>query len=464
MSTRTQSNNDPYGTRFGIGSQVQSCLVHGKVSGRQLALLDQLLLDSDTIVNMNILATTQHAAVADALADTGRLWFLGLLNVTRDSGHGSSRIDQSDATHTILTNYSQPVAVSTCYADQFTKANETDHVRFPLLYLNSMQASHETNLQNTRRHSSIRKIRRTFFRHPNFFYRQISHASHSTVEWIDLPEEPFRGSSIGAIIKFPSVDSKMQSSQVIVVCNIAAGWSPGYLALKTAGSGITDATTSFPHQIPNKRIAQAYALDLGLPPAENSDQNPNWAPINISRSWAQYLNPVIDGLNRTVSEVLIQEDVNQEIDCARMISALVVNGLARTSWNSTLQGDVKSAGSDGTKYEYVDGDYWLSGRGDVFTVDPRESQDWATFRVDSTFQGYGYNAYTVPPRVAIAVMVLYCLLVAGHTIYSGKTGKHHSIPISSPIKIQRILLGWMPSLLPVPLLPTHPRHHIHHCS
>ncbi|KAL8636072.1 MAG: hypothetical protein Q9228_006493, partial [Teloschistes exilis] len=44
-------------------------------------------------------------------------------------------------------------------------------------------------------------------------------------------------------------------------------------------------------------------------------------------------------------------------------------------------------------------------------------------------------------------MVLYCLLVVGHTIYSGTTGKHQSLPV----KTHKILLRRTPSILPHPM-------------
>lgn len=180
----------------------------------------------------------------------------------------------------------------------------------------------------------------------------------------------------------------------------------------------------------------------GFPPAEFPPNNVYWPEsINISASWAQYLNPTIDGLNRTIADIILPgaRPGTQYMQSSILMSALIANGLSRTSWNSVIQGVVKTTRSNGPAsnrtvwngIEIVDGNYWLSGRGDMFTVDPHESQNWATFRVDSTLQGYGYNAYTVPPRIAIAVMVLYCLLVVGHTVYSGTTGKHQTLSVQN---------------------------------
>ncbi|KAL8743879.1 MAG: hypothetical protein Q9190_003817 [Brigantiaea leucoxantha] len=108
---------------------------------------------------------------------------------------------------------------------------------------------------------------------------------------------------------------------------------------------------------------------------------------------------------------------------------LTVNGLARTSWESRLQGELRTLGLNGNNG--LDGNHWLQTKGDVFEVDPTKSRDWITLRVDSTLRGYGYNTLTVSPRIAIAILTTYCLLVVGHTLYSGITGELPFLFISS---------------------------------
>lgn len=144
----------------------------------------------------------------------------------------------------------------------------------------------------------------------------------------------------------------------MIICNIAAGWSPGSLTLKTAEGGTTDAATKFQEDTTNGGRNERALGELGIPPAETLYGNMSWPQsINISRSWAQYLNPVIDELNLTVSDVLFRELLSRDrwIECSIIMSALVANGLGRTSWNSALQGDVKTNGSNGEGS--IDGNY-----------------------------------------------------------------------------------------------------------
>ena len=85
---------------------------------------------------------------------------------------------------------------------------------------------------------------------------------------------------------------------------------------------------------------------------------------------------------------------------------------------------MKSA--DGTSW--IDGNYWLSGKGNMFEVDPTQSKDWLKFHVNSTLEGYAYNTETVAPRVAIGILTLYCIIALAHLFYSGISGKTTSLP------------------------------------
>ena len=100
---------------------------------------------------------------------------------------------------------------------------------------------------------------------------------------------------------------------------------------------------------------------------------------------------------------------------------LMANGLARIGFESTLQGTPKSVKSvDGTSW--IDGNYWVSGKGNMFEVDPTQSKDWLKFHVNSTLEGYAYNTETVAPRVAIGILTLYCMIALAHLFYSGISG------------------------------------------
>ena len=77
--------------------------------------------------------------------------------------------------------------------------------------------------------------------------------------------------------------------------------------------------------------------------------------------------------------------------CANdVLVRLMANGLARIGFESTLQGSPKSVRSvDGTSW--IDDNYWLSGKGNMFEVDLTQSKDWLKSHVISNLEGYAYN-------------------------------------------------------------------------
>ncbi|KAL8692746.1 MAG: hypothetical protein Q9218_002283 [Villophora microphyllina] len=405
LSAGKQTPPPPYHKRYGFSHAALSNNVHGRGSVRQL-INQQTIGDSGPWPQV---ATTQQAIIADALVDTGTLWFLSLNNVTASAGHGSPLSDQSSATHTLSGNYSQPYAKAVCVPDYINNSSISHKVAFPFLEgLDPLEAAngrleyegwHGTNEAKT-------------IEHPGLFYSQLlempGNKHDYRLRWVELPETPCNGTSIGAVILHPSPQTG--ADQKVLLCNVAAGWGLSSLAVGTSAGSLTD--------VYSKVLTSHYDTNpppisqTNLPAAEFLHGEVNLGFRYHERS------------NTSLINVLMQQQLfpGSEFHTASYIlSALTANGFARTSWDSLLQGDVKTVGPNGEGG--INGNYWISGKGDVFeNVDPNQSKDWVTFQVDSTLQGYGYNTYSVPPRIAIAVMVAYCLLVVGHTIYSGITG------------------------------------------
>ncbi|KAL9597630.1 MAG: hypothetical protein Q9219_005013 [cf. Caloplaca sp. 3 TL-2023] len=430
LSALRHTPPEPYIDKYGVcGSPLSICQVHGRNSARNLKWSSGV--SGATYVDY---ATTQQAVIADALTDTSALWFASLANVTAGVGHGSPLSDQTDAAHTISSNYSQPYSTAVCLQLGHHNISRSNHVTFPLLV--GVNPSSKASFNNTGSTPAGPKLFQWIV-HPNLTYSQLmdmpAGADGYKLHWVALPEGNFMGSSIGAVVSLPGPASQTD----FVACNLVARWGPASIVAQIIAGGIGP-TGSALHVQQRQRKPELPISQSQVPSAETNDPQ-NAAPfgsdflksldtmpsINISESWAQYLNPHVEPFNSSLLNVLMQYNAgttpwNTPEIIQKILVMLLANGLARTAWGSTLQGDLKTVTSRGQ--EQLDGNYWLSGKGDVFEVDPRMSQEWVTLRVDSTLKGYAYNTLTTPPRLAIALLTVYCLLVLGYMVYIGISG------------------------------------------
>ena len=427
-------------------------LISGKESQRQQYLAQ------DSSVNPHLaasLSTTQMVATADALTTTSNLWLQSLKNVTQTSGHGSPLYDQSNSIHTLDGDNYQGFAVGNCLSEAIQNTTETDPIAFPFLFDANDPATPTINMTTSDDYIVPAII------HPSLSRAEIfanaSHPSEYQLQWVDLPQPLFNGSSIGAIIVPPQALNSTSSDggpRSLILCNLAAGWGTTTLQIqKSESSSGSDPSVS--SQISNVSLEGASS-GLEEPTTETSDTlvvfyypvyPQKW--INIAPEWAQYLDPTVESANRSVFDLLMQERYqvqgSESIEAFNVFAAgalvlMITNGLARIGYESTLQGIPKLIPGS----PYIDGNYWLSGKGNVFTVDPVESKDWVKLRVNSTLQGYAYNTQTSPPRFAIGVLTLYCVIALAHVIYSGVTGifpQYLIRGISSPShRTQRLII------------------------
>lgn len=389
-----------------------------------------------------LIAVTSHVAIADALTTTGALWFMGLNNVTVTSGHGLPLYDQSDAIHTLSGESYEPISEAICTPDIIRDDTDTSPVAFPLLY--TANDPSKTNAKITLSdNTSV----------PAILYSDISRAeivstagslSQYRLRWVELPQEFFNGSSIGAIILLPQSSSDSSSltrlPQNIVLCNIAAGWGTTTLQMHTSGGSTSSITSRIAgdeseNSTGSRQVEPIFSTEDTS--SEFSWQYPEYPqrPINVTRDWAQYLNPTVQSANRSVFDLIMQNALvvqgpESSFEAAAAVgvtlTSMMANGLARIGFESTLQGSPRSILSrDGSSW--IDGNYWLSGKGNVFKVDPDESKDWVKLHVNSTLQGYAYNTEYTSSRFAIAVLTIYCIIAIAHLLYSGISGNLHCL-------------------------------------
>ena len=126
--------------------------------------------------------------------------------------------------------------------------------------------------------------------------------------WVDLPQDTFNGSAIGAIALLPvsSVNDSLPNEieRAVIICNIGAGWGSSTLQMHEVASS-TMVTSKVKYDLPRFK---------GITGQINGDETPEDTvitadfmypffperPISISPDWARYLNPLVQSANRSV--------------------------------------------------------------------------------------------------------------------------------------------------------------------
>lgn len=378
------------------------------------------------------ISTTQQAAVADALTTTSSYWYLALYNVTAKGSHGSPLSEQSNSIHTLTGDNYQPFSLGACLPDSIRSDTDTRPLALPLLALANDPALANANITLSNGHGRLAIILSSLSRAD--IRGNLRDPSQYQLQWVELSQPQFNGSSIGAIVTLPRNVSDSTTTQDIVLCNFAAGWGTTTLQVQQFGGGVGSVSS----QIPKELIPPIPSLgERTANTPENYNNLVYWnytqypqRPTNITQDWAQYLNPLVRSANRSVFDLIMQESTpfvhplasdSATVNANFVLLQLIANGLARNGFGYTLQGSPRSVKSvDGTSW--IDGNYWLSGKGNVFEVDPTQSKDWLKFHVNSTLEGYAYNTETVAPRVAIGILTLYCIIALAHLFYSAISG------------------------------------------
>ena len=353
-------------------------------------------------------------------------------NVTT-KGHGSM-LDHLDAVHSINNGYYQPYTLASCAHDTIFGYEDQQPVAFPI-----PPGSTKQMLNTSKFNDLILSCQpdHTPFPCHAFIYPEITRSQilatsgpleEYRLKWIELPKDPFNGTAIGAVVLLPRASET--TSQKVLMCNLGAGWGMSNLNTSTFDGALQTVLSQVARHIDSASggdngttasVAEETAVSHGALfalPFYPQDL------ITITEDWAQYLNPLLSETNTTIFHRLmalhlLELDISQSATI--ILSGLLANGLARSGSTSQLQGTLKTAvqpdGSDG-----LDGEYWFSGKGDAFIVDPIESRNWVKLRVHSTFEGFAYNTHGATPKLAICILLTYCIFALAHSLYAGIAG------------------------------------------
>lgn len=415
---------------YEITASPASIQVTGTSSLRQIRINNENPVYGPGYDPVTAVATTQQAAVADALTTTGILWNVALLNVTT-KGHGSV-LDQLDAVHSITTGYQQPYTLASCEHDTIFGHKDLNPVAFPpppgsAPQMLSVSDFNDSILFNPSDDSGSPSHAFIF---PGITRPQIldtpGFLGDYRLKWVELPANPFNGTAIGAVVLLPR-DSE-NTTQEVLMCNLGAGWGTSKMNTSTF-SGESQTVLSEVSLDTNTIRSGGGSIAPYTEEIVETDSGyfllPSFPqrPITVTEDWAQYLNPSLSDSNTTVFHSLMSSQLlvpDIAISARIILAGLLANGLARIGSTSQLQGTLKTIGPDGSGG--LDGDHWFSGKGDAFIVDPVESKDWVKLKVYSNFEGYAYNTTGATPKVAICFLLAYCVVALAHIFYAGISG------------------------------------------
>lgn len=382
--------------------------------------------------------STQQAAIADALNNAGALWDTTINFADTGTHHGKPFSDERGAAHAIKEDYYQPYVSISCLRDIIQGSDDQRSIVFPIS--DFIDYNSEPGL-SININSSVDNY--PGIELPSIIRAQLlllpGSSSDNRIKWVQLPENLFTGSALGLIVLLPSdpLDPPRDNATQMLVCNIGAGWGSSSIGVQSSsrGMGITSSNYNKHH---DKLLSDTFS-DSSSPDINginyyqaNADKGLDYAfpdypskTIEIDEKWLDYLDPFIPTLNTSVINFLLKETAKSvipaEVATQYIVGGLLANGLARVGYTSQLQGNVKLApGESGITVPDITS--WVSGKGDIFTVDPNESKDWVRLRVDSTMQGYAYNTIGPSPKIAIGFLLTYSILALAHCFYSGISG------------------------------------------
>jgi hypothetical protein len=337
----------------------------------------------------NTMVTTQQATISDAIVLIELLWFDSTGNRIKSLGGRST-------SHSIQSL--QPFTQVECLQDFIVGANDTTPICFPNIF-NTFDVF--PNLPQNFSFSGLTKSE---------LVKPVQNVTENTLVFVDLVGPEFSNATVGAIFLTPLYWHPL-SRQIVEwemnTCCISSGW------------GMSNVTGSSDVSSPSY---VTKASDFSAPPYEEQGdsylfQDYPLRPIRVTAEWANYLNPLVVGLNTTVINILCSPDHLCQLDLT--LGLMMTNGLALTGGSRGLEGNISWA-TIGDTYG-ANGRKWVRGE-DIFTVDPMKSKHWAKLEVNTQVVGLAYATRGLPIKLAIIILAMYIVVAFVHFIYTCVSG------------------------------------------
>ncbi|MCJ1469537.1 hypothetical protein MMC07_008170 [Pseudocyphellaria aurata] len=280
-------------------------------------------------------------------------------------------------------NYYQPYTVASCVTDVVKDASDQTPLRFARISEESSQLEED----------------REIFPIPGLTTGQIidkvsSDNSEFRVDWIDLPMDTFNTGVPGAVIVSQDLNGSFYN---ITTCTLNAGWGSSELQ-----STSLDYVSIFSHP---SNIPPFWTPGF----ANFSDSSYPQRRVSISKSWMEFLNPTIKQANNSTDTLisrllsseaqLINTPHSTEFAVAQMLIFLLAIAMTSTGsgqHNWEVFNDLNNA---------------------TTTCDT-----CLVFEVEYSYIGWFYSTHGTTTRLALTIMLAYCILVFGHIVYSAISG------------------------------------------
>lgn len=299
-----------------------------------------------------------------------------------------------------------PFVSSICILNAIMNENDTRILEFPTTFLNATDA----NWVDTVPYTNITRQQ---------LWKQSQDQGQGQIIWVD--DVPFSTDrTLGAIVVQPDLCDNGQKYLSASTCAVSGLWANA--TSRMTATSFTNASTIF-----DQRAETLVSGDF-----LNSLPSSFWQAnaITISKEWANSITTQISNQNRTVADNLLRSMLLTENICPAngsyapsslnpsypssrpmmheaLVSALVANGMSHATGLFQM--------SD-----------WRLKNGDFKWINPNGDEDKPAALIlpfQASVVGYAWNMDGTAIKIAVPILIIYCLYVISYVVYSISTGK-----------------------------------------
>lgn len=301
-------------------------------------------------------------------------------------------------------NIAHPFVSSICVLNAIMNENDTRPLQFPATFLNATDA----NGVDTISYSNITREQ---------LWTQSQDQGPGQIIWVD--DVSFSTErTLGAIVVQPDLCDDGQKYLSASTCAVSGLWAN--ITSRMSASSLRNVSTL---QYGNRAESLVSSDFLNTLPSSSWQAN----AVSLSKEWANSITTQLSNQNRTVADNLLRSLLLTENICPvngsyplysrfsrplmheALISALVANGMSHATGPFQISQDRQKNGDFGwSNWTYADGGEY------------KPAALILTFQ--ASVVGYAWNMDGTAIRIAIPILIIYCLYVITYVVYTLVTG------------------------------------------